>query len=118
MYEDKERMIEAYSLLYDIETSLVHIIVKSFEEHFGINYMIYLNRNIKFDTATYDRLVSFFGKYPRIFPQVTDLQRMRLYKLTPIRHKICHMKHLTDQELQHLVECHELVLDFCKEKVQ
>jgi len=116
--EDKPLMLEAYSMLYDIEMIIVHDIVDSFRKSYGFHWFKRLDENIDFTQASYRKLISYLKTHNKIFPHVDDLTFKKLYKLYLIRNKICHMKPLTEKEFQYLEECHELVNKvFVEEKV-
>lgn len=115
--DDKETMVEAYGMLYEIEMMVVHHIVDRFQEKYGACWYRYLNKPTDFDRANFNRLIKYLCDRI-IFPDLTQSLYIKLKNIDSLRAKICDMKPLTLDEFQKLKICHaEATTAFNKEYV-
>lgn len=104
-----ELMTAAYSMLYEIETTLAKIIESNMKIHYGLGWQQRLRLRRNFNTLYFHELIAFFGKYPSTLPHFTEHQRNQLYDIVPIRNKVCHMKNLNIKEYKALKDVHRLI---------
>ncbi|KOO47169.1 hypothetical protein AMD01_06700 [Priestia koreensis] len=99
-------MTEAYRMLYEIEVGLRERAEEIMNRHHGPLWRRKLYEERK---EHFYHTLSLFGKYEQLQTFFTPSERSRLYKLIPIRNKICHMQLLTIEEYGFLVSCYSLV---------
>ncbi|MCM3003664.1 hypothetical protein [Priestia koreensis] len=103
---DVQMMVQAYGMLYHIETTLKQTVETIMTNQYGLLW----RRKLKEEEKEYlYEIISIFGKYKPLITIFTPLDRKKLYELIPIRNKICHMKHIAILEYKFLEECLELV---------
>lgn len=109
MTTEIERMLDAYKLLFVIETTLKEYIDVTLSKNYGQNWKIRLKEKRNIQNLYYHEVISFYGKYPPLNQTFTPIEKELLYSLTPIRNKIAHMKLINNDEYTNLEKCHTLL---------
>ncbi|MCM3006869.1 hypothetical protein [Priestia koreensis] len=99
-------MTEAYRMLYEIEVGLREWAEEIMNKHHGHLWRRKLDEERK---EHFYHTLSLFGKYEQLQTFFTPSERSHLYKLIPIRNKICHMQLLTIEEYEFLASCYAVV---------
>ncbi|MFA9457446.1 hypothetical protein ACERJO_11845 [Halalkalibacter sp. AB-rgal2] len=93
--DSKAIMVEAYSLIYDIETTLKHLLYsKLYLHHFHNN-------------ETYNKILNLVEMNDLL--SFSDTQYETLRKTHSIRNKVCHMRSISQEDLALLKEVHHLL---------
>jgi hypothetical protein len=92
----KTKLLEAYALLYDIETSLKTLLVKKLnrQQHLYVN-------------DTYANILTHIETYQLLPITLNDYKLLR--QTIAIRNKVCHMKPLQTNEITLLEKAHRLI---------
>ncbi|MGE7219701.1 hypothetical protein ACQKJC_25025 [Priestia koreensis] len=104
--DDQLMMTDAYRMLYEIEVGLRECAEEIMNKHHGPLWRRKLDEERK---EHFYHTLSLFGKYEQLKAFFTSPERSRLYKLIPIRNKVCHMKLLSIEEYDFLVSCYSVV---------
>ncbi|WP_332698675.1 hypothetical protein [Halalkalibacter lacteus] len=96
MISKKTMLLEAYSLLYDIETSLKNLLLKKLnrQQHLYVN-------------DTYANILTHVETYQLLPITLNDYKLLR--QTITIRNKVCHMKPLQQSEITLLEKAHRLI---------
>lgn len=107
----KELLCEAYSLLFDIDTTLKSTIAESMSKHYGLYWRTALHESIDLNNCYLHELTTILFRYPQAFSHFQPYKE-QFNSLILIRNKICHMQSLNDDELSQLKFVHDLILSF------
>lgn len=108
----KVQICEAFSLIYDIETTLRKIVNKSMTEWYGYHWRTRLRETTDLKKYYFHDLIALLFRYPLAFQQFQN-RKVSINRLIHIRNLTCHMRALSDDDFRLLKECHEFI---CKEK--
>lgn len=111
-----EYMAFAYKVFFEIENSIRDTVKKELNSKVGFQWQYTFKEKIDFDRAYYYQLVDFFRKYPPLQSYFTNLEWQKLMKLSSVRNQIAHMKVLTSEKFNFLLDCQKIVNEKLKIK--
>lgn len=106
----KRILCEAYSLLFDIETTFKSTIAQSMRKQYSHHWRSRLHESINLNQCYLYELLTIIFRYPQAFAKYQP-NKDQFHSLIQIRNKICHMQPLNDSEFLLLRECHSLILN-------
>lgn len=99
-------MTKAYQMLYEIEVSLK----SNAERRMSIKHgPLWRRKYGEEGKKNLYNVIGLYGKYEELKGFFSTSDRAKLYRLIPIRNKICHMQLLMENEYDLLDVCHQLV---------